>query len=155
MILLIEGWRRHRLHPMIVHFPAALYPFSFVVDVIGRVSSDADYHIAGLYALFASVGTSLPALFFGLIDFLKIDVNSTGWRKAGRHGLLNLLWFMIFSTLLFYRVKQQSIDGLYLGIMAFCVLGTFYSNFLGADLLISHRIGIDRNSKNKSRKEHE
>jgi hypothetical protein len=62
---------------------------------------------------------------------------------------------MIFSTLLFYRVKQQSIDGLYLGIMGFCVLGTFYSNFLGADLLISHRIGIGRNSKNKSLKEHE
>ena len=104
--------------------------------------------IAGKLSLYAAVGMSVPAIFYGLMDFLKIDSTSSVWKKAGLHGLLNFIWFLIFCTILFYRVKHDPVGNLYLLIMALSTIGLFYSNYLGADLIISHRIGIEPDDKN-------
>jgi len=142
---------KHRFHPMLVHFPTGLYPFGLVTDIIGFVSQNDKFFNAGWYALFAAVGMSVPAMLYGLIDFLKIDTSSQAWKKAGLHALLNFLWFMIFCTLLIYRIKHLSVGVFYLVIMAISTVGLFYSNFLGADLIISHRIGIDPGVEHKSK----
>jgi uncharacterized membrane protein len=134
---------------MLVHFPIGLYPFTFVTDVIGTVTQNDGFFVAGLYALFGAAGMSIPAIVYGLIDFLKIEASTRAWKKAVLHALLNLLWFMIFCTLLFYRVKHPLIGPYYLVIMGISTAGLFYSNFLGADLIISHRIGIDTDSEHK------
>ena len=59
-------------------------------------------------------------------------------------------WFLIFCTMLFYRVKHDPVGNLYLLIMALSTIGLFYSNYLGADLIISHRIGIEPDAEKKS-----
>jgi uncharacterized membrane protein len=141
---------KHRLHPVMVHFPTALYPFSLVMDITGSVAGNADYFIAGRLSLLGAVGMSVPAIFYGLLDFLKIDSTSSVWKKAGLHGLLNFIWFLIFCTMLFYRVKHDLVGNLYLIIMSLLTIGLFYSNYLGADLIISHRIGIDSYLEKKS-----
>jgi uncharacterized membrane protein len=140
---------KHRLHPVLVHFPTGLYPFSLVMDIMGSVAGNADYFIAGRLSLFAAVGMSVPAIFYGLLDFLKIDSTNSVWKKAGLHGLLNFIWFLIFCTMLFYRVKHDPVGNLYLLIMASSTIGLFYSNYLGADLIISHRIGIEPDAEKK------
>jgi uncharacterized membrane protein len=137
---------------MLVHFPTGLYPFSLVTDIIGLASLNEKFFNASIYALFAAVGMSVPAMLYGLIDFLKVDTNSQAWKKAGLHALLNLLWFMIFCTLLFYRTKHPSVGVSYVIIMAITIVGMFYSNFLGADLIISHRIGIDSDEEQKEKR---
>lgn len=142
---------KHRIHPMLVHFPTALFPFSLVTDIIGYVSLNEKFFSAGLYGLFAAVGMSVLAMLYGLIDFLKIETSSQAWKKAGLHALLNLVWFMIFCTLLFYRIKHLSVGVVYIIIMGLSTVGMFYSNFLGADLIISHRIGIDTDENHKTR----
>jgi uncharacterized membrane protein len=138
---------------MVVHFPTALYPFSLVMDIIGSITGSNDYLVTGRLSLLAAVGMSLPAIFYGLLDFLKIDPNNHAWKKAGLHAILNVVWFMIYCTLLFYRLKHDLVGNVYLVIMAVSTIGLFYSNYLGADLIISHRIGIDpegeRNSKDR------
>ena len=142
---------KHRFHPMLVHFPTGLYPFSLVTDIIGFVSQNDNFFDAGWYALFAAVGMSVPAMLYGLIDFLKIETSSQAWKKAGLHALLNLLWFIIFITLLFYRIKHLSVGVVYIAIMGLSTVGLFYSNYLGADLIISHRIGIDPDEDHKTK----
>ena len=142
---------KHRFHPMLVHFPTGLYPFSLATDIIGFVSLNDNFFNAGWYALFAAVGMSVPAILYGLLDFLKIETSSQAWKKAGIHALLNLLWFMIFCTLLFYRIKHLSVGVVYIAIMGLSTVGLFYSNYLGADLIISHRIGIDPDVEPKSK----
>lgn len=142
---------KHRFHPMLVHFPTGLYPFSLVTDIIGFASLNDNFFNAGWYALFAAVGMSVPAMLYGLIDFLKIETSSQAWKKAGLHALLNLLWFIIFITLLFYRIKHLSVGVVYIAIMGLSTVGLFYSNYLGADLIISHRIGIDPDEDHKTK----
>ncbi|HEX6890010.1 MAG TPA: DUF2231 domain-containing protein [Chryseolinea sp.] len=134
---------KHRLHPMLVHFPTALYPFSLVMDGIGFITADSDYLVAGRSSLFAAVGMSVPAILYGLLDLLKINTDGSAWKKACLHAILNVVWFMIFCTMFFYRLKQDLVGILYLAIMAMTTFGLFYSNYLGADLIISHRIGIE------------
>ena len=136
---------------MLVHFPTGLYPFGVVTDIIGIATLDDRFFNASVYALFAAVGMSVPAMLYGLIDFLKIETTSKAWKKADLHALLNLLWFMIFCTLLFYRTKHLSVGVSYVIIMAITIVGMFYSNFLGADLIISHRIGIDTDEDQKEK----
>ena len=140
---------KHRLHPMLVHFPTGLYPFSLAMDIMGSVLGNADYFIAGRLSLIAAVVMSVPAIFYGLMDFLKIDSTSSVWKKAGLHGILNFTWFLIFCTISFYRVKHVPVGNLYLLIMASSTIGLFYSNYLGADLIISHRIGIEPDAEKK------
>ena len=135
---------------MLVHFPTGLCPFSLVMDIMGSVLGNADYFIAGKFSLYAAVAMSVPAIFYGLMDFLKIDSTSSVWKKAGLHGLLNFIWFLIFCTILFYRIKHDRVGNLYLLIMALSTIGLFYSNYLGADLIISHRIGIEPDAEKKS-----
>jgi uncharacterized membrane protein len=135
---------------MLVHFPTGMYPFSLAMDIMGFVTGDNDYLLAAKFSLFAAVGVSVPAILYGTLDFLKIDVNSVVWKKAGLHAILNLVWFMIYATILFYRLKHE-ITILYLVIMAVTTIGLFFSNYLGADLIISHRIGVDPRMEDDSK----
>jgi uncharacterized membrane protein len=134
---------------MLVHFPTGLYPFSLVTDIIGHVTLVDDFFHSGFYSLFAAVAVSVPAMLYGLIDFLKIEPTATTWKKAGLHALLNLVWFMTFCTLLFYRTKHLSVGVFYIVTMGLSTVGLFYSNYLGADLIISDRIGIDPEEEHK------
>ena len=134
----------HRFHSMLVHFPSGLYPFSLVMDVLAIATASPDYSIAGKYALIGACATSALAIIYGAIDFLQIPSNDPAWRKAGIHALLNITWFIIFSSLLFYRLKHgdEITSWTYLGFMSVSTAGLFFSNFLGADLIISHHVGI-------------
>lgn len=135
---------KHRFHSMLVHFPTGLYPFSLIMDILAATTASPEYSLAGRYALIGAVATSALAIIYGAIDFLQISPQDNAWRKAGIHALLNTTWLIIFSSLLFYRMKHgNEIEGwTYLGIMSVSTAGLFFSNFLGADLIISHHVGI-------------
>lgn len=135
----------HRFHSMLIHFPSALYPFSLAMDGVGFLLNDSSFTTAGLYALVGGCCTSILAMTYGTIDFLALKTETETWRKAGIHALMNILWFIAFCILMIYRIKHQgeSVSWVYLGVITSAVFGLFYSNYLGADLIISHRVGIE------------
>ena len=130
---------------MLVHFPSALYPFSLVVDAVAFGTGDSAFAMCGLYALCGAVGISVVTMAYGLIDFVKIDTVSPAWKTAGIHALLNATWWMIFMVLLFYRLKHPEFEPgwIYLVVAGITTSGLFVSNYLGGELIIRHRIGID------------
>jgi uncharacterized membrane protein len=134
---------KHRFHPMLVHFPTALYPFSLVMDILNLTTGNNMFGFASLYALEGAIGMSVLAAIFGALDFLQIDSQSKPWKKAGLHALLNVCWLMVFAVLLFYRIKHPEIGWGYISITAGATVGLFVSNYLGADLIIHDKIGID------------
>jgi len=135
---------KHRFHPVLVHFPSALYPFSFVMDLLLLFQEDVGFDLAGKYALTAAVIMSVIAMAYGTLDFLKIAVNDPAQKKAGVHALLNLCWFLTYTMLLLYRIKQvaSAANIYYISVMGCATVGLFFSNYLGADLIIRHHIGI-------------
>jgi uncharacterized membrane protein len=135
---------KHRFHPMLVHFPSGLYPFGLVMDCIGFYTGDPVFYYAGWYAMVAALSTSLLAITYGAVDFLQLK-DRVVWNKAFYHAALNGLWFITFLVLAFLRYKYSigSITGIHLLVEGVCVVGLFYSNYLGADLVVRHRVGID------------
>lgn len=129
---------------MLVHFPSALYPFSLVMNFLFWLTKTEAYAAAGTYTLYGAIAMSTLALIYGMIDFLQLDPKSKAWKIAGLHALLNTTWFIIYAALLFYNVKHghTSIVLSYLIIMTLTTCGLIFSNFLGAELIIKYRIGI-------------
>jgi len=115
------------------------------MDLLCCITGNPEYALAGKYSLLGAVGMSVMAMIYGAIDFLQIDSKSKAWKTAGIHALLNVSWFIFFSSLLFYRMKHEDLacGWIYLTIMGFSTAGLFFSNYLGADLIITHRVGID------------
>lgn len=130
---------------MLIHFPTGLYPFSFVMDILCSLTGNPDYRVVGLYSLAGAVIMSVLSMVYGAIDFLQIDSKGKAWKTAGIHALLNISWLILFSSLLFYRIKYGHVTGgwIYLSMMGFGTAGLFFSNYLGADLVHKYRIGID------------
>lgn len=137
---------------MLVHFPSALYPFSLVMDFLFWLHGNELYAATGMYALCAAVGMSMLALIYGTIDFLQLDSKSKAWKIAGIHALLNVTWFLIYSALLFYTIKRgyTSVGLVYLLFMTLATAGLIISNFLGAELIVRYRVGI-QSSDDKSK----
>lgn len=136
---------KHRFHPILVHFPSALYPFSLAMDLLGAFRDDQSFVAAGLYSLTGALGFSVFAMIYGLIDFLQLNAESKAWKVAGIHALLNASWFIVFLCLLFLRIKHPEFYAgwIYFTVMASATAGMIVSNYLGAELIYKHRVGID------------
>lgn len=134
----------HPIHLMIVHFPAALYPFSIALDWTASVTNNASFSTSAYYSLWAAIVTSGLAAVFGTIDLLRIDPKGTAWNTSLLHGGLNVLWLLCFATMLGIRMKGGPllIQGSgYLITSTLFVVGLFYSNFLGGELVLKHGVG--------------
>lgn len=137
----------HRFHPMLIHFPVALYPFSVVMYWLSR--DEPALSTAGLYAHAAAVAVSVVAIVYGLMDLIKIDSRSAAWRTGIVHAGLNACWFFTFIILLAYRIKHPDAGGgtAFLIIMAVATLGVFVSNYFGAEMIVRHRVGVSESSE--------
>lgn len=131
---------------MLVHFPIALAPFSLVLDFIALRLPDEGYERFALLALASGVATGIAAAFTGSLDYLKISEDHPGWRKATWHGLLNFVWLVGLGVLCILRIEAwpsvSVASPLYFVICGLLVAGMFCSNYLGAELLLTHRIGL-------------
>ena len=128
---------------MLVHFPSALYPFCLVMDILFLVTGSVTFKVAGLYSLEGAIGMSVMAMVYGALDFLQIDSKNKAWKTAGLHALLNVCWFIVYSTLLFYRLKHEYVGWMYVIITGLTTAGLIFSNYLGAELIVRHKIGIE------------
>lgn len=135
---------RHRFHVMLVHFPSGLYPFSMVMDGIFLATGNPAFAFAGLCSLMGAVSTSIVAMVYGVIDFLQIDAQSKAWKTAGLHAVLNVSWWMVYIVQLAYRLNHPDVSWLYVLITGLTTTGLIFSNYLGAELIVKHRVGIDK-----------
>jgi uncharacterized membrane protein len=141
----------HPIHSMLVHFPSALFPVSVAFDVLAFIFKDDGLAIAAFYTLAAGLIGGIAAAIFGAMDFYRIPSTHEAWGKAGRHACLSILWLCLFTILFGLRIKQYpqiqlaTVTELMISIAG--VIGLIYSNFLGADLIFYHRIGIHESNK--------
>lgn len=134
----------HRFHPMLVHFPVALYPFGLVMYwLAGRLDNPA-LADSGLYAHGAALAVSVLAIAYGLVDLLGIDSKSGAWKTGITHAVLNACWFFVFLILFALAFKRPGVtdNAGFLIAMGLATLGVFVSNYFGAQLIIRHRVGV-------------
>ena len=136
----------HPIHVILVHFPSALYPFSFVLEGMGRYFDYEPFSHSAFFTLVGGFGFSCLAIVFGVLDFYKLNQQHNGWKTASYHAVLNILWFIGFAVLLKLRFNVFVAEGLpsfgfivFLGVLNF---GMFVSNYLGGELVFRYKIGV-------------
>lgn len=140
---------RHPIHAMLVHFPAALFPTSFLFDVLGYVLNENLWSIIAFYTLMLGLLSGILASLFGMIDYFRLPPVHHAWKKATSHAFLNIVW--IFALGILWGIKAGNLPdiaiatGFQISIFGFCILGLIYSNFLGGELVFRHKLGTFEN----------
>ncbi len=142
----------HPMHMMLVHFPAALWPFGFVLDLLGAILRQPGLAAAGFYALAGGTVGGAAAAVFGAVDYFRMPSGHPGWTTASWHALLNSIWLMTFGTLAGIRAGQYPgftyATPAELAISFAAVIGVLLSNHLGGRLVLRYSMGKEEHSGN-------
>jgi uncharacterized membrane protein len=72
------------IHPIVVHFPIALFTVSVVADLLGRVRPSAETSTLGFWCLVLAAFGAAGAAAAGVIDMYRADL------AAATHGFVHL-----------------------------------------------------------------
>lgn len=136
----------HPVHVMLVHFPTALFTFSFVCDLWGVFAQNPELHKVSLIGMAPGVALGALAATFGAIDYIKLVEDKDLFRKASWHAGIQLCVLMAFGMTAGMRIQDYpnvSEPGMgQLLIMGLAVAAMLVGNYLGGDLVFRHGIGV-------------
>jgi uncharacterized membrane protein len=129
---------------MLVHFPSALFPLSFIADLTALLLGDKIFFTFSFYMMAAGVVFGSAALIFGIIDLLNIPSDTKPFKVALTHGGLNFIWFSTFAMLGGTKLQNYpnvefSIPEIF--IKCVVVAGLIFTNYLGGELVLRFGIG--------------
>jgi len=131
------------IHPLVIHFPIALFSVGFLCDTLGCVFQKKGLEHAGWWNLVFGVLFSVVSIITGLIiDFgSRPRLIDRPFPLHENHAYLQILTVCLFLSLMVWRAKTRpvlSFDSkpalIYLGVLWFSVGLLFYGSHLGAVL---------------------
>jgi uncharacterized membrane protein len=139
---LLQGGRGRPLHPMLVHFPIALYPTSLVFDALSHLSGDGNPYVRGAFALIViALVVSALAVAAGFADFLPIENGSRTWRIAVVHMSVQLVTAGLFLANAVLRGRDLDVTATPAGPIILSVVGLATLTVgaaLGGELVYRH-----------------
>jgi uncharacterized membrane protein len=146
---LLQGGRGRPLHPMLVHFPVALYPTSLVFDVLSHLATDGNPYVRGAFALIViALVVSVLTVAAGFADFLLIENGTRTWRIAVLHMSLQLVTAGLFLANAVLRGRDLDVTATPVGPIILSVVGLLTLTVgasLGGELVYRHgrRVELD------------
>jgi len=134
------------LHPAFVHFPIALVVFSFVADLLGRLTKRPSLRAAGFWSLIGALLMGAITAATGYYDFTRAALGETA-RYADFHQDIGfvLVGCVVVLTIwrwLAYARRDVSPGRLYL-IAALLVVGiTLFQGWYGGEMVYSQGAGV-------------
>jgi len=133
-------WSITEIHPLIVHFPIALFSTGLLFDISSYVLEKDELETAGFYTMFMGLVSSFFAIISGIIKFFEMgSISDIFNTNPGYHGLIQLaatiFLFILFGVRIKYDVDIR-FDGmkknLYFLLHSLSVGILFYGSHLGA-----------------------
>jgi len=133
----------HPAHPMLIAAPAALLPFSFVMDLLFRRTRRSAYKDAAYYALIGGVAGGAVAGATGAMDYMELPPGSAEKQVANVHAALNIGLIAASATNLALRVRgEDARSSLPFALGALGALGVLVSGWYGGHLVYEHGVRV-------------
>jgi len=134
----------HPIHPILVSFPITCFIGTFLFDVLGMANQRIAFHETAYYLSIGGLGFGLLAAVPGFLDFLKtVPPESSGKKRAAKHGLINATVLLIFLTALMMRNENYVPTLFVTGLEAIGVVLLSIAGWLGGTLVYRNQIGVD------------
>ncbi len=140
-LTILAGPYGHPFHPIAVTIPIGAWVASLIFDILGLVASDpAPYAICSRVLIVIGLLGSIAAIFFGVLDYLRIPDRTQASSTATFHMALNLTVCGAYAVQLLFRSTTDEIP-----------VGTFVVSILSLALLsisgwlggkLSYRYGV-------------
>jgi uncharacterized membrane protein len=135
----------HPVHPVLIVFPLGLLATAVVFDIIALFTSSAIWSQVAFYMIAAGVVGGLIAALFGLVDWMAIAPGTRAKSIGSRHGLLNVVVVVLFAGSWWLRLPlPERPTGLALALSFLGALLSFYTGWLGGELVFKHGVGVER-----------
>lgn len=137
----------HPIHPMVVHFPAALFPTSLLFDLLSHGPGPAPFLKVAFYTMAVGEAAAVVAAVTGAIDyFAKLVPGTPAFRVGTLHALLNAGILLLYGFNLGLRIgpaleaPKTPVSPLLLSVAGVAVLTV--SNYLGGRLIYHFGVGV-------------
>ena len=94
-------------HPLIIHFPIALFSVAILFDLLFLIFNKKDFYTGGWWTMLFALISGTAATITGFLDDKLIGhftFKDTIWNT---HGLVQLFSFIIFLGLFTWRTKDR------------------------------------------------
>jgi nitrite reductase/ring-hydroxylating ferredoxin subunit/uncharacterized membrane protein len=138
----------HPVHPALIPFPFAFLPAALLFDAGGWWIGRPAWAITGFHLLQIGILSGLVAAIPGVLDFYyRVPPNSSGRKRALRHGLLNVTAIALFVVVWAIR-RNGVLSPTTLAVELAAVLALVYSGSLGGTLVTRNLISVDHRHAN-------
>jgi uncharacterized membrane protein/nitrite reductase/ring-hydroxylating ferredoxin subunit len=136
------SFKGHPIHPILVTFPIALFVTTLVFDIVNYAGDGSAYQSTARFLSIAAICSALLAAVPGLIDFIyTVPPDSSGKKRAAKHGILNVTVVALFIVALILRDEETQAAILALEGVGVVLLSI--SGWLGGTLVYRNQIGVD------------
>ena len=128
------------LHPLVIHFPIALFSAAILFDLLFLIFNNNDFYAGGWWTMLFALVASAAAIATGIIDDTLIGHLGSVYPLWLNHGLVQFFSCILFLTLFLWRTKDKSIfyDNLkkrvYTATALIGIVILYYGGHLGAEL---------------------
>ena len=124
------------LHPLLVHFTAALLPMSFVMELTGRIFNRDSLRAAAWWMLLTGTIVTPFTVLFGWLWLNDMDIDIE--RQMFIHQWLGTVLAGVYVALTGWRgmllVKGRKVPVVYLVVLGLMTLALFVQGHIGAQI---------------------
>jgi uncharacterized membrane protein len=132
----------HPLHPQLIVMPAALLPFSLLLDALHAVTRDQSYADAAYYTMMGGFVGGIGAGLAGAADYETIPSDSKAKPIGRLHGAMNVGLLALTGLNLAMRRKRRSAGTLAMTLSFIMTAGLAASAWYGGHLVYHHGMRV-------------